>query len=94
MILVLRIVLKVSKPSIFGANKIKSQVETNRFVTSVHLVLVLLYTILSILYFNVAATDGTNVSNFVDYRVSSVWTFVGGILDMFISCMLWFVLDD
>ena len=53
--------------------------------------MILTYTILSILRFNVPAT---NKSNAVGYRVESVWTFVGGLSDLFITVMVWFILDD
>ena len=53
--------------------------------------MILTYTIISILHFNVPAT---NKSNAVGYRVESVWTFVGGLSDLFITVMVWFILDD
>jgi len=40
----------------------------------------------------VPATNG-KYSKVVLYQVTAVWTFVGGVSDIFITCMLWFILD-
>jgi len=41
----------------------------------------------------VPATDGTEGS-IIFYKVGYYWTFVGGVADLFITCMIWFILDD
>lgn len=54
--------------------------------------LVFLYTLFSILHFNVVKTRyGLNI---VTYRIWDVWTIVGGAGDLFISFMLWFIIDS
>lgn len=58
--------------------------------------LILLFTVFSILHFNVATTSGKqgNLHNLlVSVKLQTVWTLVGGVSDLFITCMLWFVLD-
>lgn len=60
-----------------------------------HVILILFYTVLSILHFNVNATNGGKDRRFtLYYKISNAWTIVGGIADLFITCMLWFILDD
>ena len=60
---------------------------------SSHIILILLYTALSILHYNVKATNGDNGNPVLLSKVIVAWTFVGGIADLFITCMLWFILD-
>jgi len=72
---------------------LKSELESNNAVIIAHVVLVSVYTTLSILRFNVKATDGGG-SLTVALRWESAWTLVGGIADLFISCTLWIVTDE
>jgi hypothetical protein len=59
-------------------------------VTSMHVVLILVFTVLSVLDFNVYS-NGASVAA---YRVSSAWFFFGGIQDIFLAFMMFFILDD
>ena len=51
--------------------------------------LILIYSILSILYFNVESLNLVQ-----DYRSYTAFTFFGGLADLFIMSMIWFVLDE
>ena len=64
----------------------------NYLVTISHLALVLLYTLLSMAHFFGIIVPYKSSVNY--YKVSSAWTFVGGVADLFITCMIWFVLDE
>lgn len=74
--------------------KLGSALELNNAVLSAHLFLIFVFTIISIIHFNVKATNGsTGSNNILSSRWESVWTFVGGIADLYISCTLWIVTD-
>ncbi len=60
------------------------------FVTSMHIILILVYTFLSVLYFNVYPY----VDSVTGYRVYTGWLIFGGIQDMFIAFMMFFILND
>ena len=77
----------------YGVVQVQTQLKINRFVTLSHIILVLLYTLLCLLHFNVPATAG-KYSKVAEYRVKSAWTFVGGVSDLMITCMLWFIFDE
>ena len=51
------------------------------------------YTILSILTFNVAQTDGED-SKDVFCRTYIAYTIIGGACDLFLTIMIWFVFDE
>ena len=68
----------------------QTQLKTNQFVTISHILLIAVYSILSILKFNVSS----HLSIVTFYRVLTAWTFFGGLADLFITCMIWFVFDD
>ena len=46
------------------------------------------------LRFNIPATDGSD-ANFsaVTNDIASTWTCFGAVADIFLSCMMWFILD-
>ena len=90
MILVLRMIKKVATPVKHGAQQMQSKLNSNHFITVSHVVLILPYTILSLLDFNLSGY--LSIVTFV--KVEIAWTFVGGVSDLFISCMSWFILDS
>lgn len=97
MILVFRLVSRVLKQSKLKASEINCPLESNNAVILAHVVLVTLYTILSVLTFNLKSTDGSTASVrslTVCFRWNSAWTFVGGIADLYISCTLLIVTDE
>lgn len=67
----------------------QSRLKANNLVTFGHLVIVFVYTVLSILYLNVKS-----LSPLTQTRVLSAYYFFSGLADTFISLMLWLVLDD
>lgn len=62
----------------------------NVFVTSLHIMMILAYTIITILNDNVYA--GTFANSL--FKVATSFVFFSGLLDMFVAYMVWFVLDD
>ena len=59
-----------------------------------HITLIIGYTVISLLRFNIKSTDG-NDGNFsaLTNGLASLWTCFGGVADIFLSCILWFILD-
>lgn len=55
-----------------------------------HVIIILVYTVLNVLAYNVLS-----FSQAVAYmRVSTAWYFFGGLQDIFIAYMMFFILDD
>lgn len=92
MVLVLSMVRKIVKQSKFVNKGYKSPLKYNNVVILTHVAIILTYTVISILVFNVKATNGYD-SITVNLRWDSVWTFVGAFADLFITCTLWTVTD-
>ena len=67
----------------------QNRLRANNLVTFSHLVIVFVYTVLSILYLNVKS-----LSPLTQVRVLSAYYFLSGLADIFIALMVWFVLDD
>lgn len=69
----------------------------NQAITLFHIVMILGYTVTSILYFNVKKlNENENTHTYTTittYRLGIVWTTFGGFLDLFLSCILWFIFD-
>jgi len=59
MVLVLKHIKKATNAVSFGRDAVERKRKTNLFVTAAHICLILGYTIVSILNFNVKKTDGT-----------------------------------
>ncbi len=53
-----------------------------------HATLVSMYTVVSFVSFNIVLS-GKN-----QYKFYTAVTLAGGVLDIFISCMIWFILDE
>jgi len=56
-----------------------------------HVVFILAYTVLSIFVF---IADGNWMSYATYYRIETAWTFVGAASDLFLTCMIWYILDE
>lgn len=52
------------------------------------------FTLSAILLFNVPLTNGTRGVSAITYRVQSAWTFFSAIQDIFLACMMFFILDE
>lgn len=64
------------------------QLKLNMLVTTLHVLLILAYTVLCFFSFVVV------VSAKSQYRLYTSVTMLGGILDLFLACMIWFILDE
>ncbi len=65
--------------------------DTNKLVTTSHFVVVILYTILSTLVFIILDSQKEPLA----YQILlTLWTFMGGIADLFISCMFWLIMEE
>ena len=92
---VLRLVSKIAAPVKFGKEKVENERKLNKFVTSSHICLIFGYTITSVLNFNIPATNAVNGGSLeIAFKVDTAWTFIGGFSDLFITCMLWFIIED
>ena len=56
-----------------------------------HVVFILAYTVLSIFVF---IANGNWMSYATYYSLFTAWTFVGAASDLFITCMIWYILDE
>ena len=56
--------------------------------------LILVYTVLSIFRFNVKKTDGAEGNDLIGLRLETGQTIIGGLAEIFLSCMIWFITDD
>jgi hypothetical protein len=63
-------------------------------VTTAHISLILGYTIVTLLRFNLPKTNGSEGFSVTTNGIASLWTVFGGVSDLFLSCMLWFIMDD
>ncbi len=55
-----------------------------------HIILILAYTFVCILHFNFP-----DMGLYITYlRTGTAWTFISGACDLFLTCMIWFFLDD
>jgi len=72
-----------------------SKLRLNKAVLTAHVVLISMYTLLSIFVFNVKAVDGsdTHTVNYTWDHISTAWTFFGAIADLFIVITLWYITD-
>ena len=66
----------------------------NIFVTFFHITIITVYTIVSILRNNVAKFDGKYGETLPVYRNGTTWIVWSGLLDLFLSTMIFFILDD
>ncbi len=60
----------------------------NTLVTAMHATLILAYTVLSFIAFNLVLASITS------YRYNTAWLFFGGILDIVLAFLMFFILDD
>ena len=89
LILVLRLITKITKAVVFGREKLEKSKKIDRLVTSSHVCLIFGYTIASTLAQNV-----TTNRQFYYERVSTAYIIVAGIADLFLSLIIWFVSDE
>jgi hypothetical protein len=84
MALVILLVFKLTRSAATGdpsiqTRGIKAQTKINSLVTAAHVVLILAYTGLSILIYNVPRFDGADSTNVAVYRVTTAWGLFGGL---------------
>jgi hypothetical protein len=89
------IVRKLTRPVVpafgFIINEgVSEERQLHSLVISTHVILILVYTVLSVLFFNVYSVDNTDASGGVD----TAWFFLGGIQDIFLAFMMFFVLNE
>ena len=57
-------------------------------VTAMHVVLITAYTVVSFLSYNIVENPWTQ------FKLYTAQTIAGDVLDIFIACMIWFIIDD
>jgi hypothetical protein len=81
--LVIILALKLTRSATTGhdsiqTTEIKALTKINTLVTLAHVLLILVYTVLSILKFNVPRSDGSDGNTVALYRVDTAWVLFGG----------------
>ncbi len=66
------------------------KVRMNVFVTTLHIILILSYTILSFIYNNFGFL---NTIRDIDRMVTAI-NFFSGLIDIFVAYMMWFIVDE
>jgi hypothetical protein len=95
MVLVLRLVKKMTILVTFGGEVVEQKRKLSQTVTAGHICLLLGYTIVSILSFNVLNTNGpTNGISVFLFRGMTALAFFGALSDLFLTSMLWFILEE
>ncbi len=85
--MVIWLVVKMSRQVQVGTGAVAAKNKVNTLVTASHIGVTLAYTLTqAILIFYKNATQGA--------RMDSAFTFFGGLADIFLSVMLWFILDS
>jgi hypothetical protein len=86
LVLVIRHIYKLSKQVDVGKDAVSAKSKVNRFVTVSHIVVTLAFTVTQSilpLTYNIVPSD----------RMHTAFLFFGGLADIFLSVMLWFILD-
>lgn len=63
-------------------------------MTLSHICLILAYTVVSLLHTNGPLARIFGITRLAEKRIATTWTFIGGVAEIFITCMLWFIMDD
>ena len=91
LILVIRMLYKMTTKVGFGQPAVNQQRQLSFSVTLIHIALIFGFTVVSILQFIVPSEEKRKVE---DERIYSFLTLFGGLSDIFISLMLWFATDE
>ena len=85
--MVIILVVKMSRQVQVGASTVAAKTKINTLVTGSHIVVTLAYIITQVIliFSNIGAQY---------FRMYSAFTFFGGLADIFLSVMLWFILDS
>jgi hypothetical protein len=98
--LVVHFARKLAQPEVVSFGNIQTESEQKQpremqmLVTSTHVALILCYTLLTILTDNVQRFDGYAEANAAYWRVYCAWLFFGGLQDIFLANMIFFILDE
>ena len=88
--LTLRLIYKSIRSVNFGRDTLHEKQRFDSAITMSHIILILAYTFVCILHFNFP-----DMGLYITYlRTGTAWTFISGACDLFLTCMIWFVLDD
>ena len=63
-------------------------------MTTSHICVVFGYTLLTMLHYNIKATNNYYGHEVTTVRVIFALNLFGGVSDLFLTCMLWFILDE
>ena len=85
--MVIVLVVKMGRGVQMGASKIAAKIKINTLVTVSHIGVTFAFTITQVILFF--------AKNIYQYnRMTSAFTFFGGLAEIFLSVMLWFILDS
>ena len=89
LILVLRVFRKMLFSIEFGRETVTSKQNLNKMVTISHIILILGYTVITSLVLNAQG----NTSILTSESMIMPWTIIGGVSDLYLTCMVWFIFD-
>ena len=92
--LILRLFYSYQKPFQNGGNVIDQKQQLNLLVTVSHIFIIVCLTVASIFAFNVPLTNGESGNYVATLKAAFSWTVIGGVGDLYLTCMIWFIFDD
>ena len=87
LVLVLRLLRKLTNSVVVGKDSVNEKQKINKLVTASHIIVILAFAIVQI--FQIFSKNKTE-----NYRMQTAFIFFGGLSDVFLSLMLWFILDE
>ena len=87
--LVLMLFRKITKSVQYGRDQISQKLKFNKSVTIGHISLILALTISSLLIYNF----NNYLLSKTYLRIRTSWTLIGGLCDLCLTCMTWFIFD-
>lgn len=66
----------------------------NTFVTMAHVSLVLIFTVIAFMSYNLTHFNGVDGYTVAAYRLYTAWIFFGGLQDIFLAIIMFFILDE
>jgi hypothetical protein len=73
----------------YGGEDVEQKRSLNHAVTVIHITVILGFTVTSIFFYNMPGFSAVEAT-----RAMTAWTFAAGASDIFLTCMMWFILDE
>ena len=90
---ILRLFHKITRQVSFGQTEANKKHKLNQSLTIAHIGLILGYSVICLFIFNIPPPAGQQgVISTLNF--TAAWFFVGGVCDLLLTCLIWFILDD